>query len=634
MSLVLLWLLLAEAQQPSPHTEVYYNARMALREGNPLEAARLWLLRNALESQTETVSPHDGDFHSVTWAALGELGVCADGLDEDQDGAGLWPVALHNWTVINMNRRAATQLPRAFDAFTVGRQQRLIAIGDVLGFHEMQTARFVRGRCYRPRLELMHAGERPWASLQDRQVTARLLHHLLLQAQQTLSPNHVRGHSVIAARLFDINLKLTDLGARQARQETRRQDLMGRQLDLSLPSLEDMRLRAPTSTLDLESEAAHILQTCIQWPTEEWMALDAERRRFLFQHARDFGGDPHHLSHTALGIIDALTMRGEGEEVSAWIALWQDPNNPDNRAPIWDGERGALLLALDEDSGFTERAAIALHRSIALLEQGELHEALRLMAYALQQAPASRDAETITNLSRRWLTHIAARFTITDALVAMLQEVTPRREANLIYEDLLWNAAFHADNTSFQRGLAALDGQTALRRRVVLLAHLAEGNRGAFLRALDQQIRTAPGEYLRFLAQFIAYLEQEDASVRAAHIPTLIALHEQLIRLTEDDRSSSRQRRNAESLANQSQSILEGLGEMGFDLSERTRARTLSADAVVFAGSVRLAPADPLPWPFVETKAAAPSIFSPIQLRPVEWHDDDGSLVFGWDITE
>ena len=58
----------ALAAEPSDHTLVYYNARMALREGAPLEATRLWLLRNALEDQTGRVSTHDADFGSVTWS--------------------------------------------------------------------------------------------------------------------------------------------------------------------------------------------------------------------------------------------------------------------------------------------------------------------------------------------------------------------------------------------------------------------------------------------------------------------------------------------------------------------------------------------------------------------------------------
>ena len=63
------------ALSPTDHDLVYYNARMALREGHSLEVIKLWLLRNALESETGRISRHDMDFRSVTWAALGEAGI-------------------------------------------------------------------------------------------------------------------------------------------------------------------------------------------------------------------------------------------------------------------------------------------------------------------------------------------------------------------------------------------------------------------------------------------------------------------------------------------------------------------------------------------------------------------------------
>ena len=53
-----------------------------------------------------------------------------------------------------------------------------------------------------------------------------------------------------------------------------------------------------------------------------------------------------------------------------------------------------------------------------------------------------------------------------------------------------------------------------------------------------------------------------------------------------------------------------------------------------FAGSIRLAPADPLPWPFKPPEPEAPSVFTPIVLEPVEWRDAKGALVFGWRLSE
>ena len=36
------------AEKPTEQTLVYYNARMALREGHALEAIKLWFLRNVI----------------------------------------------------------------------------------------------------------------------------------------------------------------------------------------------------------------------------------------------------------------------------------------------------------------------------------------------------------------------------------------------------------------------------------------------------------------------------------------------------------------------------------------------------------------------------------------------------------
>ena len=69
------------ATSVSGQTLAFENARLALRDGKPQDALRLWLLRNALES-SGTPPTHDSDFRSVVWAALGETGCCADGMIE------------------------------------------------------------------------------------------------------------------------------------------------------------------------------------------------------------------------------------------------------------------------------------------------------------------------------------------------------------------------------------------------------------------------------------------------------------------------------------------------------------------------------------------------------------------------
>ena len=50
------------------------------------------------------------------------------------------------------------------------------------------------------------------------------------------------------------------------------------------------------------------------------------------------------------------------------------------------------------------------------------------------------------------------------------------------------------------------------------------------------------------------------------------------------------------------------------------------------AGSIRVAPSDPLPWPFPLYEAASPPVFEAIRIRLVEWYSESGELVFGWSI--
>jgi hypothetical protein len=79
--------------------------------------------------------------------------------------------------------------------------------------------------------------------------------------------------------------------------------------------------------------------------------------------------------------------------------------------------------------------------------------------------------------------------------------------------------------------------------------------------------------------------------------------------------------------------ITEGLwGQQAAQATASDRSRNLAPTGEVFVGSVRLAPVDPLPWPFVASQPSAPSVFTPLQLTPEEWRADDGELVFGWSI--
>jgi hypothetical protein len=622
------WLLglgMALAEPPSDQTLVYYNARIALREGKAEEALRLWLLRNAIESQTGVVSAHDADFRSVTWAALGDAGICQDGHRTDEDGAGLWPLALHNWVVRNMGRRPPPLPANPFKAFDLSRQQRFISVNDVLDSNELEAVRFFQGPCMLANTALIRAGERPDAALSDRQVTARLLRNLLEQARLSLKEGQVRGRAAIEARLFDLDLQLTELAAREARQKELEDLRRGRASGMLRGSLDAIREEAPVTTLGPDTEAARILQACVDWPVSEWMALSPDRRIFLFDHAREQVDAPEKLDAIALGVLDQLIDAQEGAQAERWIARYSA------KQTIWSGERGAALLALDDESGFSERGVVALHRGLYQLETGDMTESLRSLAYALRYAQESRDADALENLSLRWVSYVASQFEINDALMLTLKELVPRREYSLLLEDLLWRAALRADTSSFERGQRYQVRGNAMERRLWMLEPIAQGELSTFERQIRKGLKDNPNETLQFLERLLQRLELEDAQVRTLHIPTLLTIIDSLAPLMEGDPRGRAPRKAAE-LADRSQAILEGLGAMEPNASDGQRGHTLGPDGEVYAGSVRLAPSDPVPWPFPLIKASAPSAFEPLDLTPVEWQQD-GEMVFGWEIS-
>jgi len=625
------WLLLVAGLAhgaPSDATVVYYNARMALEDDAPLEAVKLWLLRNSLESITGRVSPHDADFRSVTWAALGELGLCTDGHRRDDDGAGLWPLATHNLVVRTMGRQRSEPRARTFDAFEVGRQHRGVSIGDVLDAETLETVRLRRGRCLAPRLATLRAGENPFRKSTDRSQTARVLRDLLERAQRTLAEERVLGRSVLDARIFDLDLMIAGLAEREARRRAQAWARRGRALGLSRESATAMKAASPGTTLSEDSRAARILHASAGWSIDEWMALEPERRRYLFDRARNHGADATGLARVALGVLDVHIAQGDGAEVTAWIP--RAATTAEDRSVIWHGERGEALLALDPTAGLTERASIALHRGVDDLAKGELERALRAFAFALSEAAVSADPDTVGSLARRWLSYVAGRFELDAELLATLRALVPGRDFSILLEDLMWRAAFHADAASFGIGERAVPGRGALRRRTAALHPLANGDTASFVQGISKGLASSPSETLRLLGSLVDRLEREDGSTRRRQVELLQALRLRLRPLAEDTGASTRQRRAAQDLRDRMQAVLDGLGVVGDDAADR--ARSVDPQAEIFAGSVRLAPSDPLPWPFARVEASPPSVFTPLTLRPSQWRAPDTTLVLGWRI--
>jgi hypothetical protein len=236
----------------------------------------------------------------------------------------------------------------------------------------------------------------------------------------------------------------------------------------------------------------------------------------------------------------------------------------------------------------------------------------------------------VHGLALRWLSYVSSRFEITEGLLVTLQELLPVRDYGSILEGLMWNAAFRADGTSFERGLANVIGRGALGRRLGLLSPLAQGDLTTFSRTIEAGLKESPSETLRFLDQLVQRLELEESSVRRLQSPTLRRLRTLLEPLA-DPTSDARQGRRAAELQRRTLAIQQGLGEAGPE-SVRDQARVLAPGSEVFAGSVRLAPSDALPWPFEPAEVAPPSAFTPLELRPVEWRNLDGDAYLGWSI--
>jgi tetratricopeptide (TPR) repeat protein len=616
--------------EPSNQALVFYNARVALREDRPADALKLWLLRNSLVSRGEP-GERDAEFRSVVWAALGRTGLCPDGLRKDGEGAGLWPLALHNWALHEMTRGPPVKEPAPWDTFEVGRQQRFVSLHDVLDAEELRSVSFFRSACLRPYTVRMSQGQAPTLDLTDRIEAGGFLRSMLDEARGTLVKEKVESLAVIDARIFDLDLVLAELVARRAQREARADAQQARTLGVSragADDLRDQRARFPESS----PHAAFLRQT-LSWRAEDWLTLSRQRRLFLFRQARPLALDEAAVRGLMLGVIDALIEKREGEELAAWVGFWAAGEAPPLRDALTRGDRGARLLELEPDSGFTERSVVALHRGVAYLEEGRLAEALRSFAYALRHAEESRASSEVAGLARRWLSFVLSRYETTDEVLRTLQALVPRQEYNAVIGDLVWRAALRADARSFERVAETVRRGTSFDASAERLRLLARGRAGELATALAAEVQGEPYSVLRFVRQLVEKVEVEDPDVRSAQVPTLRLLLTVLAPLVEPaGGKTNAHARVAAELTGRLHAVLDGLRQL--DDSGPGRAHGLSPHSETFAGSIRLAPADALPWPFAAPHVESPSAFTPLLLVPVEWRDARGARVFGWRITE
>lgn len=613
---------------PSSQELVFYNARLALRGGQPAEALKLWLLHNGLVA-SGSPAQHEEAFRSVVWAALGKLGLCQDGFPKDEGGAGLWPLALHNWTVSELLQGPPPGRPSPFEVFDVARQQRLVSLHDVLSSEELESVAFFRTGCVLDELTGFELGAMPRLGQDDRLATGRFLRALLVKALETVDHRLVEGTAVLEARLFDLDLVLVQLEAREARRQSASAQELAASLGVSQAGVQAIQSSAagwqPTGTL------LRPLLRSLEWPAREWLALSRPRRLALFAQVRRHVGTTLQHQRVALDVIDALVDLRAGEELEAWVGFF-GATDTEGRAVIAGGERGARLLELAPQTGFRERAAIALQRGVLALEGGATHDALRAFAMAMAFADASREATAVRALSARWLSYVLSSFETTEDVIATVRALVPPQALESVLEDLAWRAALRADGPSFERAMSAARRGGAFEHRGARLRFLAQGKAGELVAELRASSVEEPRLTMGFVRQLVERLEKEEAQVRLSNAALLGPLAGVLGAITEREGGQGGTARVATELTERLRGMREGLGR--FEGTAAGRARALSPQRETFAGSLRLAPVDPLPWPFSAPEPAAPSVFLPLQLRPVEWRDKAGALVFGWRVSE
>ncbi len=621
------------AAAPSSQALAFFNARLALREGRTTEVLKWWLLRNSLVDQGEA-AVNTGDFRSLVWAALGAEGLCQDGFAKDERGAGLWPLALHNWVLTWVAKGGAVETSPPFDLFEAGLQQRAVSLHDVLSSEELRSVDFFRTACWAPPALLLEQGDTPWGDLSDRLVSGPLLKRLLLRSLQTLARGKVQNVSVVEARLFDLDVALAQLHDARAKQAGLAAQQLARGSGASERGAARAEQLASATSWSLSEPQAEFLRGALRWPAASWLALNRERRLSLFSQARRFADS--NTEALMFDVIDALIERKAGAELESWLA-WLDASGPSElasarRRKVVEGQRGKRLLELEPGSGFHERATVALHRGLAFLETGAMREALVSFAYAMASAESSREGPATLALARRWVSYVLSRYQTNDEVIMTLRSLVPPQEYNAVVEELVWRAALNTDLNSFDHLVAGSRRGSAFDAKVAKLRVLAKGDAGALATELGREVSDEPFGTLRFIRQLVERLEGEEAEVRAANVPLLKLLAKVLGVVTGSAATPQSHARTAEALLQRIEAMLDALRAL--DVSVAGKARELSVRHESFAGSIRLAPSDPLPWPFVMPSPEAPSAFVPLVLTPVEWRDESGQLVFGWRLSE
>ena len=204
----------------------------------------------------------------------------------------------------------------------------------------------------------------------------------------------------------------------------------------------------------------------------------------------------------------------------------------------------------------------------------------------------------------------------------------------------------------------------ALAQRLSRLGPLAAAKGNTFLTQLDRDLKDEPSRTLRFVRVLLDQMERQPATVRRDRISLLDAIDkiferrlrrtrmptkrkgEKTLTKTSGKRTTGFDRKLAAAQV-RLRTIIEGAeatrgdtaqvtvnstSARGPGATEERKAAVLSPAHALFGGNVRLAPSDPLPWPFTPTPTDPPSAVAPIRLVPMEWRNQEGHLVLGWEI--
>lgn len=613
----------------APHDRVWTEARRSLAARDPTSALQLWLLHRAMP--WDGTFTHEENFLSTVWVAAGDSGVCPEGLPDDVDGARLWPIAMHNWIVRRARRGPPQDLPPTWATFPVHLQTRPISLFDTLSLEELRTARLVVGPCEAHRFVQLRLPTLHWLDLDDRLSVGLVLHDLLTLAESITDPALVRGKPLLAARRLDLDAAMTRIARDRARAEVNLAASILRSTSLAPEQLvtwqQERGVQFATGT------RARFWQTTSSWPASSWLDLPDDRRAGLFLDARETLRAAGVEEAIALGVLDGLVERRAGVEVQRWLGVVDRlPDAAATRTRLMTGDVGTRLMSLSVAEGFREHGVVALHRGVERVQAGESLAALRLFADALTHVDESSVGGPLHDLTLRWFSFVVGSYEATPEVLEVVERFVPPADHAVVLEAVLWRALFRGDVASYERAFSLLPrGARVQRAMFTIVRPIVRSDVDGAFAAFDAALVERPRATLDLAARLLDRLSDEPATLRARHEPTLQRLLETLEHAAATTETRAR-RASADRLAARAQSMLEGVGTWRHEVTARARAH--DPDYETDAGALRLAPADPLPWPFAIVAPRPVDPFSPIAVVPVRWRGPTGDVVDGWSLRE